>query len=253
MRVLTASHLTQGARSLTRLTLSSASKVAEYPGRKNAFSLPAGQSCPFATPTCAAGCYAKKGRFTFRYVQKAYLDNYSALLNAGTVDKMTDLLVAALRRRRFKQFRIHVSGDFFSLDYAMAWKATCAAYATRQFWAYTHSTDKDILSVLATIPNLVLNLSCDRDNWKTMLERARVFPSLRLTYYSQGEKPDPSLYEHDPDMVVFVDHKVRGDKMFRGNCPAELGDRGGLPVAGACIKCQRCMVPRNVQTIKEAA
>jgi hypothetical protein len=236
---------------LSALTLSSASKVAEYPGRKNAFSLPAGKTCPFATPTCAAGCYAKKGRFRFTPVTEAYAQNLSALRRAATAPNMAKLLIDAMGGHTFKKFRIHVSGDFYSPTYTDAWRMACAKFPDREFWAYTRSTDTRVLDILASIPNMSMNLSCDRDNWMEMLALAPRYPAFKLCYYSLGEKPDDKLYDHDPELVVFVDHSVRGSKLFRGNCPAELGHRGGIPIEGACIKCQRCLVPRSQELIDQ--
>lgn len=235
------------------LILTSAAKVAEYPGRKNAFSLPAGNSCPFATPTCAKGCYAKKGRFRFTPITRAYANNYAALLSARTAEKMAELLYRAIYRRKFKNFRIHASGDFFSAEYARAWKIVCEKMPDRRFWTYTHSQDVEVLEVLATIENLTLSLSCDQDNWQEMLRLAKQFPSFKLCYYTLGEPIAKELYDHDPGLVVFVDHSVRGKLLFRGNCPAEMGSKGGIPHEGACVRCMRCISPHIPIENKSAA
>lgn len=237
---------------MVSLTLSSATKVAEVPGRANAFSLPAGDACPHATPTCKAGCYAKKGRFHFASVTSAYARNFDAIREAGTVDGMARLLLDALKRTTFQNFRIHVSGDFFSPAYAEAWNIVCAAFPSRLFWAYTRSQDDASLAALAAIPNLRAFLSCDRDNWKTMLGKAAAFPGFRLCYYSLGEKPDFSLYACDGDLVVFLDQSVRGKMAFPGNCVAELGEKSGIRVDGACLRCKRCMSEKTTHMLETA-
>ena len=71
------------------LRLTSASKVREWPEQANAFSLPAIRAvCAYATPTCWRGCYAKRGRMAFPTPQRAYHNNYQALISAGTAEGM---------------------------------------------------------------------------------------------------------------------------------------------------------------------
>ena len=230
------------------LRLTSAAKVREWPEQANGFALPAGNgACPFATETCAKGCYAKKGRMAFSNVQKAFHRNFTALLEAGSPERMAELIIDLLGWMKFRVFRIHVSGDFFSADYAEAWAMACAEFPDREFWAYTRSRDAQVLSILAGIPNLSIFLSADRDNWCSMLELSERFPSFGLCYYTIGEDAPGALYErgrlvpagHPAGLVVFVDHPMRGKMNPKGACPVERA-RDPWRHEGACIRCRRC-------------
>ena len=148
---------------------------------------------------------------------------------------------------RFSIFRIHVSGEFFSVDYAKAWALTCQEYSLATFWSYTRSRDEDVLKVLAGIPNLRILLSCDRDNWRAMLRISNDYPGFGLSYYSVGEDPPRQVYErgkHVPlvapiGLVVFVDHAVRRKLSLAGTCPTETAVKAWAK-EGACVKCGRC-------------
>ena len=230
------------------LRLSAAGKVQEWREQTNGFALPATRSvCTYATPTCFEGCYAKKGRMKFAIPQKAYKKNYEALLNAGSVERMAELLIDSLARVSFRVFRIHVSGDFFSVNYARAWQATCKAFPTAMFWAYTRCLDSEILGVLRQTPNLRMLLSCDRDNWTEMLAISRDFPCFGLSYYTMGEKPPDQVYARGNEvpavcpqgLVVFPDQTVRRKLSLPGTCPTDLAVNP-WPKQQACVKCRRC-------------
>ena len=230
------------------LRLSAAGKVQEWAEQTNGFALPATRSvCTYATPTCFEGCYAKKGRMKFAIPQKAYKKNCEALLKAGSVEGMAELLIESLARVSFRVFRIHVSGDFFSVDYAGAWQATCNAFPTAMFWAYTRCRDPGILGVLRQTSNLRMLLSCDRDNWREMLAISEDFPCFGLSYYTMGEKPPEQVYARGDEvpvacpqgLVVFPDQTVRRRLSLPGTCPTDLAVNP-WPKQQACVKCRRC-------------
>ena len=230
------------------LRLTSASKVREWPAQANGFSLPAiREVCVFATPTCWRGCYAKRGRMGFPTPQQAFMANYRALTKARTAERMAELLIELLDWMKFGIFRIHVSGEFFSREYAEAWRLTCEEYADAQFWSYTRSRDVGVLTTLAEIANMRILLSCDRDNWQDMLDVSEEFPSFGLSYYTVGEYPPRRLYEQgravsaptEPGLVVFPDPSVRRSLSLPGTCPTEVASNP-WPKHEACVRCQRC-------------
>jgi len=230
------------------LRLTSASKVREWPGQANGFSLPAiREVCTYATPTCWKGCYAKRGRMAFPTPQRAFMANFKALMRAGTAMHMAELLIELLDWMKFGIFRIHVSGEFFSPDYAEAWSRTCAEYGNARFWTYTRGRDPEILAKLAETPNLRILLSCDRDNWGDMLDVSRDFPSFGLSYYSMGEEPPRTLRKRGSELsaarcsglVVFPDQSVRRHVSLAGTCPTEVA-RNPWPKHEACVRCRRC-------------
>jgi len=179
--------------------------------------------------------------------QRAFMANYRALNKARTAERMAELLIELVDWMKFSIFRIHVSGEFFSCDYADAWRITCAEYDDAQFWSYTRSRDLSVLITLADIRNLRILLSCDRDNWGEMLEVSRDFPDFGLSYYTMGEEPPKRVYargsevpvERPLGLVVFPDQSVRRSLSLPGTCPTETA-ANPWPKQQACVKCCRC-------------
>jgi len=116
------------------------------------FSLPAGFTCP-----CANECLSKSDRFTGRItdgpetrfrcfaatnearattVRNARWRNLELLKQAKTVQGMADLIQLSLPFG-VQKVRIHVSGDFFSEDYFLAWLNVAIANPAVAFYAYT--------------------------------------------------------------------------------------------------------------------
>lgn len=100
------------------------------------FSLPAGYTCPGSSACLAFAnretgkitdgseqqfrCFAASGEALFPNVRKARWANYEALQAAGDRAGMASLILASLST--FAGIvRIHVSGDFFSPAYFLAW------------------------------------------------------------------------------------------------------------------------------------
>jgi hypothetical protein len=131
---------------------------------------------------------------------------------------MSRLPIDLVQKTSFRIFRIHVSGDFFSAEYARAWSIACGKSPDRKFWTYTRIREVATLTELAGVSNLAITLSCDRDNWKHMPRLSRRFPSFGLCYYSVGETPPSEVYawgeavpaRKTSGLIVFVDHACRG-------------------------------------------
>jgi len=98
------------------------------------------------------GCYAGKGNYArldsvqiYQVVRKIWVDRALAKGRGSFVDEMVEILSAALSnesllRRNLassNHFRIHDSGDFFSVAYAMAWYKVCRRMPDVQFWCPT--------------------------------------------------------------------------------------------------------------------
>jgi hypothetical protein len=179
--------------------------------------------------------------------QEAFMANYRALNRARTVERMAELLIEILDSMKFGIFRIHVSGEFFSREYAEAWRLTCAEYGDARFWSYTRSRNVDVLTTLAEVPNLRILLSCDRDNVLEMLDLSRDFPCFGLSYYTIGEHPMERVYARGEEvpgkkpigLVVFPDHSVRRNLKLPGTCPTEVAVNP-WPKDMACVRCRRC-------------
>lgn len=100
------------------------------------FSLPAVSTCPYATDECKAYCYARKGRFNYPNVRKALEDNLEATKRDDFVSRMNELLSPNER-----YFRIHASGDFYSLEYYFIWSSIARRNPHITFLAYTRNVE----------------------------------------------------------------------------------------------------------------
>ena len=158
-------------RSKDRKVTNAVSPNGKTPTIANTFGLPAGKdySCPNQTPTCAKVCYAGKLEKIYKGVRNVLLTNWDQLSNA-TMDEMIVLLDDMInefktdceKRSAEKLFRIHWDGDFFSDEYAYAWKAVIEKHTDVQFWVYTRVPSAAL--ILNNIDNLSLYFSTDKDN-----------------------------------------------------------------------------------------
>lgn len=137
----------------------------------NTFGLPAGKqySCPGATSVCESVCYAGKLEKVFPTVKVNLLHNWELLRNADleTMANLLDEMISDFRKDCQKKnaemlFRIHWDGDFFSDEYAKAWKAVIIYNPDIQFWAYTRVESAAI--ILKGLNNLSLYYSTDSVN-----------------------------------------------------------------------------------------
>jgi hypothetical protein len=158
-------------RSKDRKVTNAVSPNGKTPTIANTFGLPAGKeySCPGQTPTCAKVCYAGKLEKVYKGVRNVLLTNWEQLKDATRdemivlIDEMIkDFIKDCDKRGADKLFRIHWDGDFFSDDYAYAWKYVIETNKNVQFWVYTRVPTAAI--ILNNIDNLSLYFSTDKDN-----------------------------------------------------------------------------------------
>ena len=158
-------------RSKDRKVANAVSPNGKTPTIANTFGLPAGKaySCPGATTICESVCYAGKLEKVYKGVKAVLLHNWELLKNADS-DTMVSLLNEMIvefkkdcdKRKAEKLFRIHWDGDFFSDQYAYAWKKVIENNTDVQFWVYTRVPTAAI--ILNNIDNLSLYFSTDNDN-----------------------------------------------------------------------------------------
>jgi hypothetical protein len=132
----------------SRVTLlSDASKMPSL-----SFSLPAGESCPWAlydnvaqgvVGTICGSCYAQKGRYVMPNVANAQAVRFSwvrtCLRTAEGTDAFVSTMVSAITDAGNSYFRVHDSGDFFCPAYVDAWARICAALPEVTFWFPTRT------------------------------------------------------------------------------------------------------------------
>jgi len=116
------------------------------------FSLPAGITCPNATPTCLKWCYSKKAERAYKNVIPCRLKNFQDSKNDDFVYKMSELI----KKKKCPYIRIHESGDFYSQEYLDKWIKICKKFPEKKFLAYTQSYHLDFNK---TPNNLILYLT----------------------------------------------------------------------------------------------
>lgn len=168
--------------------------ISGNPKGANSFGLPSGIafSCPGATSFCEKICYAGKLEKIYTGVKNVLMHNWNLLQNASLpvmvnlIGTMLDEFVAETDKQIAKgvkasyDFRIHWDGDFFSRDYAEAWKICIKARPGVSFWVYTRSFTGpvNVIDILAGIDNLSLYLSADPVNIAEANAVANAFPGV---------------------------------------------------------------------------
>ena len=147
----------------------------------NTFGLPSGKqySCPGATSICEKICYAGRIEKVYSSVREVLLHNWNLLKDADleTMANLLDDMIASFRLEAKGEdiepiFRIHWDGDFFSDDYAKAWRAVILLNPDIKFWVYTRVPSA--ARILRDIPNLSLYFSTDSENWESAPEGVKV-------------------------------------------------------------------------------
>jgi hypothetical protein len=137
-------------------------------------------------------------------------------------------------------FRIHVSGDFYSPEYVYAWANIVLANPEIQFWTYTRSwlVGRDMLEalkILGSCVNMNLWASLDRDTGDSSLivDWPRAYLSLE----------DSDVPTHAVEMVFRNNGSKKSKDHVRklaGNqvCPLESGRK--YPHV-SCASCRLCV------------
>ena len=205
----------------------------------NTFGLPAGKaySCPGATSVCEKMCYAGKLEKVYKGVRNILVSNYEQLVNA-TRDEMVVLLDEMIqdfikdceKRNAEKLFRIHWDGDFFNLDYTMAWRDVIEMNKDVQFWAYTRSDFA--VPVLINIPNLSLYFSTDSANRVLGIQLKKQY-GVKLAYLAN------TFAEGKADFATIQDKAAVP-------CPENNKKIKLITEKGsACVLCSQCVFARN--------
>ncbi len=173
---------------MDRKVANAVSKNGKTPTIANTFGLPAGKnfSCPGATNTCESVCYAGKLERVYKGVRENLLHNWNLLKDADH-DTMENLLQDMIndfkkdcdKREAPKLFRIHWDGDFFSDEYAFAWKHVILNNPDVKFWVYTRVAYA--ANMLKDMDNLSLYYSTDKDN-KEIAIKLNKDTGIKLAY-----------------------------------------------------------------------
>jgi ferredoxin len=156
---------------MDRKVTNAVSKNGKTPTIANTFGLPSGKdySCPGETAICAKVCYAGKLERVYKGVRDVLLHNWELLKDANKAtmvellnEMILDFKADCDKRNAPKLFRIHWDGDFFSDEYAYAWKDVIKFHDDVKFWVYTRVPTAAI--ILNGIDNLSLYFSTDSEN-----------------------------------------------------------------------------------------
>jgi hypothetical protein len=174
-------------RSMDRKVTNAVSPNGKTPTIANTFGLPAGKeySCPGQTPTCAKVCYAGKLEKIYKGVRDVLMHNWNLLKDEdiqGMYSLLSDMIAEfkkdCVKRNAKMLFRIHWDGDFFSDEYARAWRLVIEEQPDIQFWVYTRVASA--ANILKGIDNLSLYFSTDQDNKDIAVTLAS--KEIRLAY-----------------------------------------------------------------------
>lgn len=144
-------------------------------GRKTlSFSLPRLGTCK-PSVWCIKHCYANKGHFSFKSIKAIYQRNLELSLNEDFPTKM----IEEINRRKPKNVRIHVSGDFYSKKYIRDWATIINNCPNTNFKVFTRRDDFiNELMELNKLPNISLHYSIDESSSVELL--TKVYGKLKL-------------------------------------------------------------------------
>jgi len=221
------------------------------------FDLPAKLTCPGMTESCGAKCYAFKLANAYPNVGRKYQRN----LEFSQQETFARYMIRTIPHGC--EFRIHVSGDFYSAEYAAKWKEIAKARPDVTFYAYTRSwrieTVWFAIMELNALPNVNVNLSVDNDTgmpdcayaddyrWcfltsddsaPSWLRREDIVFRTNHTAQPGGHKwkrKRAIAKGEDPNVVAPILHRIAGATV----CPLERG--ADMPANFSCSRCQLCI------------
>lgn len=202
--------------------LSDASKMPSL-----SFSLPAGDSCPWALYGEGAicdGCYAEKGRYIMPNVKNAQRVRFEWVKRCvRTPEGRAEFhraMVAAITAAGNSYFRGHDSGDFFCPAYVEMWAEVCKALPEVTFWFPTR-TWRALTDPRAS--------AATKKNWSLALSALCALPNVRVRPSALFfNAPAPMVRNLVPGMSAGTTARDEGF-----NCPAATQGN----VCGTCRTC----------------
>ena len=107
------------------------------------FSLPVITTCPGKTPFCEFYCFGLKGNFKLQNVIEAN----DRRLDASLREDFVDIIIKEIRQVKALAFRLHVVGDFYSIEYIEKWANIANRLPFVMFFGSTRSWRCDFLTV----------------------------------------------------------------------------------------------------------
>ena len=218
----------------------------------NAFSLLSVDDCPYRTPICEKKCYVARLKENEPDIYEKYRQNSMAIRHALCNPYQTGITIEAFAEWinahcRKGGFRWHVSGDIFSIEYGWFIRGVVQKTYQIRHWIYTRSFS--FSEILHGLPNIVVNLSADRDNFNEALACHDKFGFCLCFMVTEGDTI-PDLPEGS---VIFPSHELRGRdlespldvpwwksltlKQRRMVCPPDFFGQSEALRCGPCKKC----------------
>lgn len=209
-------------------------------GDYHTWSIPARLTCKLGmTDVCLAVCYALDFFFLTPTAKRKHGRNYERAQD--TIQFVNDAL-AEIRYKRVKKLRVHVGGDFFSLEYIDAWFTIAKRCKSTKFLFYTRAwrspEAEPKLEALAALSNVYAFWSEDRDTGPcTISVGRRAFLCTNI----QDELLVP------PGVLVFRHRTTTVRKFINGAwvCAKEQGTKTGITCSacGVCVSREPLPVP----------
>jgi hypothetical protein len=139
---------------------------------------------------------------------------------------IADFKADCVKRNAEMLFRIHWDGDFFSDEYAHAWRLVIEEQPDVRFWVYTRVPSA--VAILKDIPNLSLYFSTDDEN-REVAKDLRNEHGTRLAYLGKTFAVTESVMKELTGKV--------GAKCPENNKSIPLISSNG----SACVSCGLCV------------
>lgn len=131
-------------------------------GSLPSFSLPVIVTCPGKTQFCDRFCYGLKGFFITVSTKKTI----DKKLDASLKPDFVDTIIEEIRKKGAPAFRIHVIGDFYTVEYTEKWIQIAKRLPYVIFFGSTRSWHceflSEVLKRLRDLPNVYIKASVDR-------------------------------------------------------------------------------------------
>jgi len=152
------------------------------------FSLPVLKTCPGKTEFCSRLCYGLNGRFTKQRMREIYQSNLEASKQADFAER----IVREILKTKAEVFRLHVVGDFYSVEYVERWLEIADRLPDVKFFGSTRSWRvlglRDTVKRFRDLPNVYLRASIDFSH----LDK----PSYSWGVWSIEGKGDPCPHDY---------------------------------------------------------
>jgi hypothetical protein len=182
------------------------------------FSLPAGHTCPFAKECfskanrltgklidgkhCQFRCFAASQECTYPSVRKQRWYNFELLKEKKTVEGMGKLIQSSIPRN-VNFIRIHVSGDYFSETYFLAWLNVALNNPEMTFYGYTKALPH-FVKYRKDIPSN-FRLTASKGGTHDHLIKQYKLKSAEVVFSLEEAKDKGLRIDHDDGLAMYSD------------------------------------------------